>query len=37
MEAHLKAYYFSHAMNTSVWRPATMYGIKRDLQALSLV
>ena len=32
VEAHLKAYYFSQAMNTSAWRPATMYGINRDLK-----
>ena len=32
VEAHLKAYYFSHAMNTSAWRPAAMYGIKQDLK-----
>ena len=32
MELHLKAYYASHAMNTSAWRPATMYGLNPKLQ-----
>jgi nucleoside-diphosphate-sugar epimerase len=32
MELHLKAYYTSHAMNTSAWRPATMYGLNLKLE-----
>lgn len=30
-ETYLKAYYFAHGMNTSAWRPATMYGVRPDL------
>ena len=32
VELHLKAYHTTHAMNTSAWRPATMYGINPQLQ-----
>ena len=32
VELHLKAYHATHAMNTSAWRPATMYGINSQLQ-----
>lgn len=32
VELHLKAYHTTHAMNTSAWRPATMYGINPKLQ-----
>ena len=32
VELHLKAYHTAHAMNTSAWRPATMYGLNPQLQ-----
>ncbi len=32
VELHLKAYHATHAMNTSAWRPATMYGLNPKLQ-----
>src|SRR5687768_9604394 len=32
VELHLKAYHATHGMNTSAWRPATMYGINSQLQ-----
>jgi nucleoside-diphosphate-sugar epimerase len=32
VELHLKAYHTTHAMNTSAWRPATMYGINPQPQ-----
>src|SRR5688572_11705992 len=32
VELHLKAYHATHAMNTSAWRPATMYGLNPQLQ-----
>lgn len=32
VELHLKAYHTTHAMNTSAWRPATMYGINPQVQ-----
>lgn len=31
IEAHLKAYHFTHKMNTSAWRPAAVYGIDPNL------
>jgi nucleoside-diphosphate-sugar epimerase len=32
VELHLKAYHAAHAMNTSAWRPATMYGLNPKLK-----
>jgi nucleoside-diphosphate-sugar epimerase len=32
VELHLKAYHAAHGMNTSAWRPATMYGLNPKLQ-----
>ena len=32
VELHLKAYNATHTMNTSAWRPATMYGLNSQLQ-----
>jgi nucleoside-diphosphate-sugar epimerase len=32
VELHLKAYHATHAMNTSAWRPATMYGLNPKLK-----
>ncbi|HJR81580.1 MAG TPA: NAD(P)-dependent oxidoreductase [Anaerolineales bacterium] len=32
VELHLKAYYSAHKMNTSAWRPATMYGLNPKLE-----
>lgn len=32
VELHLKAYHVTYAMNTSAWRPATMYGLNPKLQ-----
>ena len=32
VELHLKAYHATNAMNTSAWRPATMYGLNPKLQ-----
>ena len=32
LELHLKAYHAAHTMNTSAWRPATMYGLNPKLQ-----
>src|SRR5687768_2816863 len=32
VELHLKAYHVTHAMNTSAWRPATMYGLNHKLE-----
>lgn len=32
IEAHLKAYFFTHKLNTSAWRPAAVYGIDPKLQ-----
>lgn len=32
VELHLKAYHATHAMNTSAWRPATMYGLNPKLE-----
>jgi nucleoside-diphosphate-sugar epimerase len=32
VELHLKAYHATYAMNTSAWRPATMYGLNPKLQ-----
>jgi nucleoside-diphosphate-sugar epimerase len=32
VEMHLKAYHATHAMNTSAWRPATMYGLNPKLK-----
>jgi nucleoside-diphosphate-sugar epimerase len=32
IEMHLKAYHAAHTMNTSAWRPATMYGLHPKLK-----
>lgn len=32
IELHLKAYHTAYGMNTSAWRPATMYGINSQLK-----
>jgi len=32
VEAYLKAYFHSHGMNTSAWRPAAVYGIDPNLR-----
>jgi nucleoside-diphosphate-sugar epimerase len=32
VELHLKAYHHAFGMNTSAWRPATMYGVNRPLE-----
>jgi nucleoside-diphosphate-sugar epimerase len=32
VELHLKAYHTTHTMNTSSWRPATMYGLNPQLK-----
>jgi UDP-glucose 4-epimerase len=31
-ETHVKTYHFAYGLNTSAWRPATMYGVRSDLE-----